>query len=65
METHSILTVPHFVTAKSPEQLKKKMMMLQVRLNTKLHFFDISPWQDGLIAWYEYKKDETRVNNGD
>ena len=47
------LTIPNFVTAKTPDQLRKEMFKKQVELSRKLTFFDISFDGKNWYAWYE------------
>lgn len=66
MRDNSLLTIPYFITAKTPEELQRKMHATQLRLKHKLTFFDINPYNGGFIAWYEFRKDPTKVvTNGD
>jgi hypothetical protein len=61
MRDNSLLTIPYFITAKTPQELQKKMRTLQFKLKHKLTFFDIGPYKSGLIAWYEFRKDPLKV----
>ena len=49
--------VPHFVKARTSEQLIKKMLQVQIRRGTHIPFFDIQK-QDGL--WYAWYNTEVR-----
>ena len=64
MVDNSLLNIPHYVVAKDPEELKLKMLALQVRLKSKLTFFDIQPYKKGFIAWYEFKIDPRAAQSG-
>lgn len=56
------LTIPNFITAKSPEELRRKMFAKQVQLGMKLHFFNIGKHGSGLIAWYEVSMKREGIN---
>jgi len=49
----SILTVPTSITAKSRGELTKQMLIIQRKLESKLHFFDIQFVKGEWVAWYE------------
>jgi len=51
--------VPHFVKAKTPEQLIKKMSAEAVKRGTHIPFFDIQK-QDGV--WYAWFMKEMKIS---
>ena len=64
----SILTIPHFVKAKSPESLRRKMFDNNVK-NKKLYsYFDIQYVSGVWYAWYYEEQNfltSQRDTNGD
>lgn len=44
--------VPHFVKAKTPEQLIKKMSFLSMKRGTHIPYFDIQKQDGQWFAWY-------------
>lgn len=44
--------VPHFVKARTPEMLIRKMLALQSRRGTHIPFFDIQRADGNWYAWY-------------
>jgi hypothetical protein len=54
MRNNSLLTIPHYIRAKDEDDMQRKMLALQLRLQHKLTFYDIRPYKGGLIAWYEW-----------
>lgn len=47
-------TIPNFLTAKTPGELRKAMLMKQVQLSMKLHFYAPTEQKGGgWIVWYE------------
>ena len=49
----SLLTVPVSIEAKTKPELTKLMLAVQMRLNSKVHFFDITFVKGKWVAWYE------------
>ncbi len=54
----------YFIRAKTPEELQRKMLAIQLRLNFKLTFYDIQKTGKEWIAWYEWKV-KTGVASGE
>jgi len=47
-------TIPNFITANTPSDLRKAMLTKQVKLSMKLHFYAPIEQKDGTwIVWYD------------
>lgn len=59
--------VPHFIKARTPEQLVKKMLSTATRRGTHVPFFDIQRQDGNWYAWYntEYKTNLIRTEHED
>lgn len=45
--------IPKFVTAKTPDMLRKEMLRVQMTVHRKMHWFNISFDGKNWVAWYE------------
>lgn len=49
----SSITVPAYLEARSKDELREMMRLVQIKFGMKLHFFDFSFSQNKWVCWYE------------
>lgn len=59
------LSVPNFLKARNPEDLRKAMLKLQLGMNMTISFYDIQFVKGQWYAWYEIPLKLEREVNGD